>query len=108
MVYEFPSLPLIVIFFGFCRDARTSTYYKRYKKLKKKYKYKRAKVKQKQRKKINKQQNKQKQRNDLPKYLSLKCNDRLRRSKIKMTCNVSWLGTQHTHTNRVLKADDTS
>ena len=46
MVYEFPSLPLMVIFFGFCRDARTSTYYKRYKKCKKKkYKYERAKVK---------------------------------------------------------------
>ena len=36
MVYEFPSLPLMVIFFGFCKDARTSTYYKRYKKCKKK------------------------------------------------------------------------
>ena len=45
MVYEFPSLPLMVIFFGFWRDARTSTYYKRYKKCKKKYKYERAKVK---------------------------------------------------------------
>ena len=45
MVYEFPSLPLIVIFFGFCRDARTSTYYKRYKKCKKRAVYERAKVK---------------------------------------------------------------
>ena len=35
----------MVIFFGFCRDARTSTYYKRYKKCKTKYKYERAKVK---------------------------------------------------------------
>ena len=59
-------------------------------------------------KKIDKQQNKQKQRNDLPKCLSPKCYDRLRCSKIKMACNVSWLGTQHTHTNCVFKADDTS
>lgn len=45
MVYEFPSLPLIVIFFGFCRDARTSTYYKRYKKLKKKIQVRKSKSK---------------------------------------------------------------
>ena len=77
MVYEFPSLPLMVIFFGFCRDARTSTYYKRYKKCKKKCKYERAKVKVKAKAK-EKKQNKQKQRNDPPKCLSLKCYDRLR------------------------------
>ena len=96
MVYEFPSLPLMVIFFGFCRDARTSTYYKRYKKCKKKIQVRKSKSKSKG-KKIDKQQNKQKQRNDLPKCFSLKCYDRVRCSKIIMTCDVSWLGTQHTY-----------
>ena len=47
MVYEFPSLPLMVIFFGFCRDARTSTYYKRYKKCKKKIQVRKSKSKSK-------------------------------------------------------------
>ena len=66
MVYEFPSLPLMVIFFGFCRDARTSTYYKRYKKCKKKKtkqnKYERAKVKVKAKAKEKSKQTKTKKR----------------------------------------------
>lgn len=64
MVYEFPSLPLMVIFFGFCRDARTSTYYKRYKKCKKKNnkKYERAKVKVKAKAKEKSKQTKTKKR----------------------------------------------
>ena len=65
MVYEFPSLPLMVIFFGFCRDARTSTYYKRYKKCKKKTKqnkYERAKVKVKAKAKEKSKQTKTKKR----------------------------------------------
>ena len=62
-MYEFPSLPLMVIFFGFCRDARTSTYYKRYKKCKKKkYKYERAKVKAKEKNRQTTKQTKTKKR----------------------------------------------